>query len=316
MCRLKSAIILQDRVYIPDHDGHSDMLDELGIADTQQNAEKLFVRAELTPKDIFDPVDNWTYIVDQDILPDWYVAEYDKQRMIDAVKEWAKNHIHQNVSNLKITGDTHYCKNCTNLIIDGGTAKIYDGTANIYDGTAYIYDDGTAYISGGTAYISGGTADISGGTAYIHDGTAYIHGGTAYIYYGGKAYIYDDGTANIYGGTAYIYDGGTANIHGGKAYIYDGGTANIHGGKAYIYDGTANIRGGTAKIYDGTANIYDGTVEIYDGVGIIPTVSSVDISNITLYDNATLKDCRTKMIYQSGDWQYKQVDNRGDNNGD
>ena len=255
MCRLKSAIILKDRVYIPDYDSHSDMLDELGIADTQKNAEKLFVRAELTPKgDIFSSIDDWIYIVDQDILPDWYVEEYDKQRMIDAVKEWAKNHIHQNVNNLKITGDTHYCKNCTNLIIDGGTAKIYDGTANIYDGTAYIYDDGTAYISGGTAYISGGTADISGGTAYIHDGTAYIHGGTAYIYYGGKAYIYDDGTANIYGGT----------------------------------------------------------VNIYGGVGIIPTVSLIDMTNITLNGNATLKDCRTKTIYQSGDWQYKQVDNRGD----
>ena len=69
MCRLKSAIILQDRVYIPNHDSHSVMLDELGIKDTRQNAEKLFVRAELAPKnnDIFEPVDNWTYIVDQEI---------------------------------------------------------------------------------------------------------------------------------------------------------------------------------------------------------------------------------------------------------
>ena len=194
MCRLKSAIILKDRVYIPNHNSHSDMLKELDIADTQKNAEKLFVRAELTPKrDVFDPIDDWTYIVDQDILPDWYVEEYDKQRMIDAVKEWTENHIHQNVNNLKITDNgPRYFKNCTNL-----------------------------EIRGGTAYISGGTA-----------------------------------------------------------------------------------------------NIYDGTVEIYDGVGIIPTVSSVDISNITLYDNATLKDCRTKTIYQSGDWQYKQVDNRGDDNGD
>ena len=130
MCRFKSAIILKDRVYIPDYNSHSDMLNELGIKDTQKNAEKLFVRAELTPKrDIFDPIDDWTYIVDQDILPDWYVEEYDKQRMIDAVKEWAKNHIHQNVNNLKITDDTHYCKNCTNLIIDGGTAHISGGTA-------------------------------------------------------------------------------------------------------------------------------------------------------------------------------------------
>ena len=228
MCRLKSAIILKDRVYIPNHNSHSDMLKELDIADTQKNAEKLFVRAELTPKrDVFDPIDDWIYIVDQDILPDWYVEEYDKQRMIDAVKEWAKNHIHQNVNNLKITDDTHYCKNCTNLIIDGGTAN----------------------ISGGKANISGGTAHISGGKANIYGGTAYITGGTAYI------------------------TGGTVDINGGKA-------------------------------------------DIYGGVGIIPTDSSIDMIDITLYGDATLKDCRTKTIYQSGDWQYKQVDNRGDDNGD
>lgn len=45
MCRFKSGIILKDRVFIPDYDSHSDMLDELGIEDTKQNAEKLFIRA-------------------------------------------------------------------------------------------------------------------------------------------------------------------------------------------------------------------------------------------------------------------------------
>ena len=75
MCKLKSAIILKDRVFVPDYDSHSDMLEELGIEDTRENAERLFVRAELSPRngDAFSPVDEWQYTVDQDIGPDWYV---------------------------------------------------------------------------------------------------------------------------------------------------------------------------------------------------------------------------------------------------
>ena len=42
MCKMKSAIILKDRVFIPDYDSHTKMLEELGIEDTKQNAEKLF----------------------------------------------------------------------------------------------------------------------------------------------------------------------------------------------------------------------------------------------------------------------------------
>ena len=33
MCKLKSAIILKDRIFIPEYDSHSDMLKELGIVE-------------------------------------------------------------------------------------------------------------------------------------------------------------------------------------------------------------------------------------------------------------------------------------------
>ncbi len=67
MCKLKSGIILKDRVFIPDHDSHTDMLGELGIDDTETNAKRLFVRAELSPKDgdIFSPIDTWEFNVDR-----------------------------------------------------------------------------------------------------------------------------------------------------------------------------------------------------------------------------------------------------------
>lgn len=115
MCKFKSAIILKDSVFIPDYDSHSDMLQELGIKDTEENARRLFVRAELIPKndDYKSDVSTWEYIVDQDILPDWYVAGYDEKRMRDAVQDWAKNRIHIGIDDLVISsGKGHIIIDC------------------------------------------------------------------------------------------------------------------------------------------------------------------------------------------------------------
>ena len=110
MCKFKSGIILKDRIYIPDINSHTEMLEKLGIEDSKENAERFFVRAELVPpnKDYFAQIDSWKYIVDQDILPDWYIAEVDELRMRNAVKEWAKYHIHVRKKELILTEGIHY----------------------------------------------------------------------------------------------------------------------------------------------------------------------------------------------------------------
>ena len=118
MCQFKSGIILKDRVFVPDYDSHTDMLEELKINDSYANAKTLFVRAELIPKnyDVFSDVSEWTFKVDQDIVPEWFVAEYEKERMIEAVKAWAKDHIFIGVDNLNLgPGKSFYVKNCKNV---------------------------------------------------------------------------------------------------------------------------------------------------------------------------------------------------------
>ena len=134
MCKLKSGIILKDRVYIPDHDHHTQMLDELKIKDTRENAERLFVRAELYPKDgdIFsDPV-TWIYRVDQDILPDWYVAEVDEARMREAVKAWYAAHVHIDKDGLTIDSGVHWIKGGKNICIcDSATVECICDSATV-----------------------------------------------------------------------------------------------------------------------------------------------------------------------------------------
>ena len=135
MCRLKSASILKDRVFIPEYDSHSDMLEELGIEDSRQNAERLFIRAELYPpdEDVFTGVDAWKFNVDQDITPDWYVEEYDRKRMVAAVKEWAKTHIYQDRDGLEIKACKDcYLKNCKDATLRGNsTATLWENSTGV-----------------------------------------------------------------------------------------------------------------------------------------------------------------------------------------
>ena len=128
MCKLKSAIILKDRIFIPNFDSHSDMLEYLGIEDNYLGASKKFVRAELSPVDgdVFTDIDGWEFVVDQDITPEWFSEDEYKPRMVEAVKEWAKTHIHIGVDGLKISsGENHYVKNCKNVVIDNSTVTAW-----------------------------------------------------------------------------------------------------------------------------------------------------------------------------------------------
>ena len=172
MCRFKSGIILKDRVFVPDYDSHTDMLAELGIEDTEKNAKTKFIRAELYPEngDVFTPIDIWKFKIDQDILPDWYIEEIDKGRMIDAVKTWAKNRIHIDTDNLVIESGGGYCvKDCKNVVISGNaTVENIYGSATVEDiyGSAIVKNiSGNAIVK----YISG-----SATVKYISDSAMLI----------------------------------------------------------------------------------------------------------------------------------------------
>ena len=130
MCKLKSAIILKDRIFVPDYDSHNEMLRELGIEDDYIGASKTFVRAELSPKDgdEFSPVETWAFKVDQDIVPEWFSQDEYKPRMVIAVKAWADEHIHVNKDGLVIDrGNGHRIKGGKNIVVRGSAQVKYIG---------------------------------------------------------------------------------------------------------------------------------------------------------------------------------------------
>lgn len=95
MCQFKSAICLKDRVFVPDYDSHSNMLEELKIPDDMRHASETFVRVECSPADGdkgSDPM-GWQIRVDQDILPDWFMPEIDYPRIREAIAAWCAKHV-------------------------------------------------------------------------------------------------------------------------------------------------------------------------------------------------------------------------------
>ena len=199
MCKLKSAIILKDRIFIPEYDSHSDMLNELGIVDDYLGASKKFVRAELSPKDndIFSEIESWVFNVDQDITPEWFSEEEYKPKMVEAVKEWAKTHIHIGINGLKIeSGKNHYIKDCKDVEIYGNaTVEYIYGNAtveNIYGNATVEYIYGNATVE----YICGNaTVEYICGNATVEN----IYGNATVEYICGNATV-----ENIYGNATVI----------------------------------------------------------------------------------------------------------------
>ena len=162
MCKLKSMIVLKDRIYCPDHNNHQQMLNELGIEDNYLGASKTFVRVELSPDndDITIPVDDWKINIDQDITPEWFdVCEY-RERINKTVKDWAAEHIHTSGVVEEITAGIHFVGGSATIKTVGGSATI-----------EWVVDSATIEWVGGSATIKtvGGSATIKtvGGSATI-----------------------------------------------------------------------------------------------------------------------------------------------------
>ena len=294
MCRFKSGIILKDRVFIPDYDSHTDMLEELKIADTEDNAKRLFVRAELVPpdNDVFTPVSSWKYHVDQDILPDWYVTEVDERRMREAVTEWAKEHIHIGEKIERIDSGTHWIKDCkVGNICGSAEVRNICGSAEIeyICGSAEVGDiRGSAEIE----YICG-SAKVGNICNSAEVGNIYDSAKVGYIY--GSAKV-----GNIFGSAK------VENICGSAKVRNICGSAEVRCiyGSAKVRNicGSAEVRCiyGSAKVgyIYGSAKvgyIYgSATIEIFK-YSIWKHIKSVGIK-----DKAILIDRYNNKIYHSG----------------
>lgn len=123
MCQYKSAIAMKEKIILaPDgNESHSNLLVSLGLDDNTYNAMRKFVRLELIPPKGNREVDisKWTFIVDQDIIPDWYAKDPGKyeEMLRKEVEDHLKNSDIINICGYSWTSiEKEYC---TYYIMDG-----------------------------------------------------------------------------------------------------------------------------------------------------------------------------------------------------
>ena len=300
MCKLKSAIILKDKIFMPDYDSHSKMLEELGITDDYINASKVFVGAELSPAngDVFSDIDGWKFNVDQDITPEWFDAKDCAERMREAVKEWAKTHIFIERDGLKIShGENIYVKNCKDVEVCGSaTVKYICGSATvkyIYDSATveYIYDSATV-----ECICDSATVKYLCGSATVK----YIYGSAT------VKYICDSATVKYLCGSATverIYDSATVKYICDSAtvkYIYDSATVEFVYNNATVNNIYSNA---TVK------NVCDNATVKYicDNATVTSHSKWNNSATLVIADNAMFKDYYAKVIYHAGGWKLVEV---------
>ena len=284
MCKLKSAIILKDRIFMPDYDSHSIMLEELKITDDYFNASKVFVRAELVPEneDVFSFIDGWKLCVDQDITPEWFDEKDCAERMRTAVKEWANTHIFIGQNYLKIShGENIFIKDCKNVEICGNaTVEDICGNATV----EYIRDEAKVKYIRGNAKVECICDEAN---------VKHIRGNAKVEYICDEATVY-----NICSYAKVKYIRGNATVY----FICDEATVEYIRGNATVeyIRGNATVK----SIYD------NATVEcICDNATVISSRYTKwnNSASLIISDNATFKDCYSRTIYQAGGWKLIEV---------
>ena len=268
MCRFKSCLILKDRVYVPDHDSHEIMLEELNIKDTFENEASIFARAEIYPEDgdIFSDVTGWKMRVDQDILPEWYVPEIDESRAKVAVAEWMKNH------------------------------TISEGEQEVRDGVLIAYGRATVEACGRAKIMACGSATVmAGGSATVKaNGSA-----TVRAYGNAKVTACDDATVTAWDSAEVIaYERATVKAYG-SATVKANGSATVKAfGSAMV---TANEIT-TVKAYE------KATVKAFGSATVvIPINSCNNMDNVEVNNNAIAIDHNTNTIKANKKWKMKDV---------
>ena len=147
MCQFKSGIILKNKIVVAPgkDDSHSNLLESLGIQDDYIGASKTFVRAELVPKNNewwISPEEHpekWTFVVDQDIVPEWFCKEESEKEFRAAVCTWWKSHILVDQKLEKLESGYYRLKRCeVKKLLNDVMADLYDSEVGVMRGSSQV----------------------------------------------------------------------------------------------------------------------------------------------------------------------------------
>ena len=103
MCQPASFIVTKDNVFWKHgSNSHEQIMKENNLTDSKDQRPPDFVRVEITPpnNDFVLPFEKWVYKVDQDMLPDWYVKDFDEERIRKELPKWYDSHIKGQITDI------------------------------------------------------------------------------------------------------------------------------------------------------------------------------------------------------------------------
>ena len=254
MCRLKSCLVLKNRVFCPAYDSHQDMLEELGIEDNEVNARKTFVRVELIPPEatcsyfndkyftsLQAPLSEWKLTVDQDILPDWWEPAIYRPAIEQEIQKWLDKYVLINQEEKTIVGnsykDRYYLYNCkyiflidTNSIMKNCSAIWCEGGNNIIAIDSKLSSSKTLDIQ---YYIYGYSALHT-----YNETPVWAYNESRVCSYVGNIYLRDNATCEACGQTNVIAEGESSVIAYDNAIVRAYGDTNLslhHKAIAIVY---------------------------------------------------------------------------------
>ena len=128
MCVFFSCIVTKDGTVLfdPMSDSHEDIIDQnkekFDLRDDTVDPDKLrFARVEITPPDgdVFRPVKDWNFNIDQRIKPTWWCDEYKKQTL-KTLKRFLKGALLLGKELEELSGDGRYwVRDCKLLTVKG-----------------------------------------------------------------------------------------------------------------------------------------------------------------------------------------------------
>lgn len=136
MYQFKSALVLKDKIFLPDYDSHDKMLQELGIENNLANASKVFVWVELSPTDgdIFSDVGGWRLKIDQNVLPEWWNEAERLPQLKELVGTWMRKHTISAGEHEVADGIWFATGSATVKAIGSATVRVYGSAiVNAYD---------------------------------------------------------------------------------------------------------------------------------------------------------------------------------------
>jgi hypothetical protein len=87
VCNFASLVLTKNEAFMGPTDSHTDII-ELHRLKEIIRKEVQIVKFEITPpdKNLSSPLDQWIIVVDQDLLPPWFVAKVDSERALNAFR--------------------------------------------------------------------------------------------------------------------------------------------------------------------------------------------------------------------------------------